>query len=106
LLDDPRAPWKDFALSEYYAHNIASGYTMLRQGPWKYVYHTRMDVSHGPQRELYNLAVDPGEFHNRASDAAQAARLAAMHAAIIRELGDGPEEIELRCRADLARGYA
>ena len=31
--------WKDLALSEYYGHNICSGYTMLRTGKYKFVYH-------------------------------------------------------------------
>lgn len=104
-LDDVSAAWKDLALSEYYAHNIASGYTMLRQGPWKYVYHNRMDASHGPERELYDLTADAGEFHNLASNPVHAPRIAAMHAAMIRELGEDPDAIEQRCRADLARGY-
>ena len=104
-LDDETGTWRDMALSEYYAHNIASGYTMLRQGSHKYVYHNRMDNDHGPERELYDLASDPGELHNLASCAEQAGRVASMHVAMRRELGRDPEEIELACRADLARGY-
>jgi len=33
-------------------------------------------------------------------------RIAALHARLIEELGEDPEETELRCRADYARGYS
>ncbi|MHC4177179.1 MAG: sulfatase-like hydrolase/transferase [Planctomycetota bacterium] len=104
-MDDAGSGWKDRAVSEYYAHNIASGYAMLRATRYKYVYHTRMDANHGPQRELYDLAADPGEFTNVAAHPAQQKRIEKMHAELVRELGEDPDETELRCRADYARGY-
>jgi choline-sulfatase len=104
-LDDAKAPWKDQAVSEYYAHNIASGYAMLRTGNHKYVYHTRMDATHPPGRELYDLAADPGEFNNLAAKPSHKQRLDAMHAALVEELGEDPDETELRCRADYQKGY-
>jgi choline-sulfatase len=104
-MDDGETAWKDRAVSEYYAHNIASGYAMLRTGKYKYVYHTRMDADHPPERELYDLEADPGEFHNLASDPHQSGRIARMHAQLVEELGEDPDETELRCRADYARGY-
>ncbi len=104
-IDDADGPWKDRAVSEYYAHNIASGYAMIRSGDYKYVYHTRMDADHPPERELYHLASDPGELDNLASDPAQAERIEKMHAGLVRELGEEPDETELRCRADYAKGY-
>jgi len=104
-LDDPVAPWKDRAVSEYYGHNIASGYAMIRQGPFKYVYHSAPDSEHPPQRELYDLANDPGEFNNLAQSVEQEDRVGAMHTALVREIGEDPEETERRCRADYARGY-
>ncbi len=51
-LDNPAHAWKDLAVSEYYAHNIASGYAMLRAGRYKYVYHTAAGDRHPPEREL------------------------------------------------------
>jgi choline-sulfatase len=104
-LDDASAPWKDLAVSEYYGHNISSGFAMLRRGDWKYVYHTRMNDTHGPERELFNLSEDPGEWDNRAADPAQAGRIEEMHAQLVREVGRNPEEAEAECREQYARGY-
>ena len=105
-MDSPATPWKDRAVSEYYAHNIASGYTMLRAGRHKYVYHAAMDRDHPAERELYDLVSDPGEFNNLASDPAQSAQIERLHTALVKELGQSPDETERRCRADYARGYA
>jgi choline-sulfatase len=104
-LDDERSSWKDMAVTQYYAHNIASGYAMIRTGDWKYVYHSAPDKEHHAERELYNLKDDPKEFRNLAADAAQKQRVAGMHAALVRELGEQPDQTEERCRADYARGY-
>jgi choline-sulfatase len=104
-MDDPDAEWRDFALSEYYAHNIASGFVMVRHGPYKYVYHTRMDAEHGPERELYNLDDDPGEFENLAGDPEYRSIIERMHRMLVAELGEEPDVTEQRCRADYARGY-
>ncbi len=104
-LDDPRATWRDMAVSEYYAHNIASGFVMLRSDKYKYVYHTRMDDEHGPQHELYDLSADPGEFANLAGRPDQAARIDRMHKALVKELGRDPDETEQICRHDCAKGY-
>lgn len=104
-LDDYKAGWKDMAVSEYYAHNIASGYAMIRMGRYKYVYHTRPDDSRGPERELYDLKNDPGEFNNLAKHPTHADRMKMMHAALVEEVGEDPEKTEKRCRADYAKGY-
>ena len=104
-LDDEAAGFKDFAVSEYYSHPIASGFVMCRAGDWKYVYHTRADDKHGPVRELYNLVDDPDELTNLADAPAHAERIAAMHRAMVEELGEEPDATEQRCRADFARGY-
>lgn len=105
-LDDPGYEWKDCAVSEYYAHNISSGFAMLRTGPWKYVYHTAADENHPGEPELYNLENDPGEFSNAASDPAHAERIRAMHTMLVEELGEDPEKTEKRCRSEIARGYS
>ncbi|MCX7045585.1 MAG: sulfatase-like hydrolase/transferase [Candidatus Sumerlaeota bacterium] len=104
-LDNPAAPWKDMAVSEYYAHNIASGYAMLRAGQYKYVYHTPADAGHPAQRELYDLKADPGEFANLAGSPNHKERIGQLHAALIKEIGEDPDKTEQRCRADYAKGY-
>jgi choline-sulfatase len=105
-LEHPDAPWKDRAVTEYYAHNIASGYAMIRSGHYKYVYHTAPDAQHPAQRELYNLQADPGEFHNLAAQPEQTALIKKLHATLVSELGEEPELTERRCRADGAKGYS
>ena len=104
-LDDPATKWKDRAVSEYYAHNIASGYAMIRIGMHKYVYHTPADDKHPAQREIYDLQADPGELDNLAGKAEQRQRLEEMHRALVREIGEEPDRTEQRCRTDIARGY-
>ena len=104
-LDDAATQWKDLAVSEYYGHNIASGFAMIRIGTYKYVYHTPADENHPAERELYNLRIDPGEFHNLADEPKEQRRIKNMHAALIAELGAHLDDIELRCRADYAKGY-
>jgi choline-sulfatase len=104
-LDDGKSPWKDRAVSEYYAHNIASGYAMLRSGAFKYVYHTSPDNRHSAERELYDLTADAGEMTNLAGRAEHAQRIKEMHTALVKELVEDPEETERRCRAETAKGY-
>ncbi len=105
-MDDPKATWKDLAVSEYYAHNIASGYAMLRAGQYKYVYHTPPDAKHPAERELHDLKADPGELRNLASDPAMQVRIQEMHARLLKELGEDPDKTELRARASDTSGQA
>ncbi|MCL2640144.1 MAG: sulfatase-like hydrolase/transferase [Phycisphaerales bacterium] len=104
-LDDPSVRWKDLAVSEYYAQQISSGFSMLRMGPWKYVYHTSADPKHGPERELFNLETDPHEFTNLANSPDHQSLIRDLHAALVREVGEDPESIELRARFDISIGY-
>ncbi len=104
-LDDPSVGWKATALSEYYGHNIASGFVMFRRSHYKYVYHTPPDAHHPAQRELYDLSRDPGEFRNLADEPAYRDVVEALHSRMLRELGEHPDETERRCRRDYARGY-
>ncbi len=86
-LNDPNLKWKDLAVSEYYAHNIASGYAMIRMGQYKYVYHNAPDSQHPAERELYDLKADPGEFRNLAKQPEMGSLTEKMHAALVREIG-------------------
>lgn len=104
-MDDAGAGWKDSAVSEYYAHNIASGYVMLRTGQYKYVYHTPPDTHHPAERELYNLQDDPGEFVNLAGDNRFTTVVESLHAQLLNELAEHPDETEQRCRFEYERGY-
>ncbi|MHC4736788.1 MAG: sulfatase/phosphatase domain-containing protein [Planctomycetota bacterium] len=105
-LDNAKSDWKDVAVSEYYAHNIASGFAMIRMGRYKYVYHTAADESHATERELYDLKSDLGEFKNLAGQAKYKRQVRMMHATLVKELGEEPDKTEQRCRADYARGYS
>ena len=104
-MDNPKHAWKDYAVSEYYAHNTASGYVMSRSAEWKYTYHTVIDKDHSAQQELYNLTADPQEFTNLAHLPQYQARMAAMRKQIVQEAGGDPDETEQRARYQLARGY-
>jgi choline-sulfatase len=104
-MDHAGARWKDYAVSEYYAHNTASGYAMLRAGDWKYVYHTIIDKDHPAERELYHLAADPEEFNNLAGLPEHKARIEAMHKLLLKEVEGDPDETEQRSRLQLSRGY-
>ncbi len=104
-LDNSGHAWKNYAVSEYYAHNTASGYVMSREGDWKYTYHTIIDKDHPAQRELYHLGSDPQEFANLANRPEHRARIQAMHKRLMKEVGGDPDETEQRSRHQLARGY-
>ena len=99
-MDDKDKGWKNLAVSEYYAHNICSGFSMIRKGPHKYVYHTEINSNYGSEKELYHLGKDPGELKNLA--AANPKICQELHDALVAETGADPEELEARARADYA----
>ena len=105
LLDDSSHAWKNFAVSEYYAHNISSGFSMIRYGQYKYVYHTKPTRDFPAQRELYDLERDPEEFINVVSLPEHQDRISKLHMMMVKEIGQDPEENELRCRSEIAVGY-
>jgi len=84
--------------SEYHGAGAISGLYMIRQGPWKYVHYT------GFSPELFNLANDPGETANLASDRDQGQRLASMEATL-RTIVD-PDAVDARAKADQAAHIA
>ncbi len=104
-LDDATHAWKDNAVSEYYGHYVASGFTMLREGDWKYVYHARRSPESEPERELYQLKSDPAELVNLAPRAESASTMQRLHQRLLALLGRDPEEIETQCRREIAIGY-
>jgi choline-sulfatase len=105
VLDGISDGWKDMALSEYYGGFVASGITMYRQGPWKYVYHASCGEGYDAQRELYDLSRDPGELENHAGNSACAEIMTELHAEMVAELGEDPETINERCRRETAVAY-
>ncbi len=105
-LDNSQVRWKDFAVSEYYGLNTASGYVMAREGDWKYTYHTIIDADHPAQRELYNIASDTQEFKNLANLPEHKSRVERMHQRMVQEVAGDPDETEQRARYQLAKGYS
>ena len=70
------------------------------------MYHTPPDDQHPAERDLYDLEADPGEFNNLAGQEEHQDLVRELHAALVNELGEHPDTIEQRCRADYARGYS
>jgi choline-sulfatase len=96
--------WRNVAVSEYFAHNIASGYAMIRSGDYKYVYFTRADERHGPERQLFNLRDDPGEWFDLSARPEYADLMRDLHRQLAAVLGRDPEEIEYAVRSLAAGG--
>jgi len=93
------AGWKDFAVSEYYAHNIAAGHCMIRRGKYKYVYFNSIGGKYPAEKQLFDLEADPGEFKNLAGDTKYSGLIAELHNLLVKELGREPEAIEAEVRS-------
>ncbi|MFN6953427.1 MAG: sulfatase-like hydrolase/transferase [Acetobacteraceae bacterium] len=91
----PRTDDARTVFSEYHAMGSTAAMFMVRRGRWKYVHYVR----HPPQ--LFDLAADPHEEHDRAADPACADALAAMQAELA-AICD-PDEVDARCKARQAR---
>ncbi|HEV2123919.1 MAG TPA: sulfatase/phosphatase domain-containing protein, partial [Chloroflexota bacterium] len=92
------ALWKDEAICEYYGHATNRPQRMLRSGRWKYCYY------HGEAPELYDLAADPGEFHNLAGTPEVAGIESALHRRVL--AGWDPAEVEQEVRASQRARHA
>ena len=78
--------------SEYHDGGSTTGTFMIRWQDWKYVHY----VGHAPQ--LFDLATDPDELHDRAGDPASAAALA-EGARRLHAICD-PEAVNAQCFSD------
>lgn len=103
---DDQSDWKDYAVSEYYAHNVSTGYVMFRAGKYKYVYHTAFDKDNPETRELYNMIDDPYETDNLASKSDFAGIVSQMHTRMVEELGEEPQKTEARALTDFQSAAA
>ncbi|MGH2369665.1 MAG: sulfatase family protein, partial [Chloroflexota bacterium] len=91
VLQDPAsAPWKDEAYCEYYGHSTNRAQRMLRAGRWKLCYYHREPV------ELFDLAADPGEFHNLAGRPEYASLQEALTRRVL--AGWDPDAVEAEVR--------
>ena len=86
-------------LSEYHDGGSPSGFYMLRQGPWKYVY-----FAEDHPALLFNIDADPGESLNLADDTAHIDTVRALYRQLLQILD--PEEINRQAFADQAQKIA
>lgn len=103
-LADARSEWKDCAVSEYYGHNVCSGFAMYREGDFKYVYHCSLGEDPA-ERELYDLCVDPDERHNLVGEPDRQSLVNDLHAKLVAEVGEDPDVSERRFRRETLVGY-
>lgn len=105
----PRAPWQShslqqivdqpmddrFIFSEYHDGGSPTGFFMIRQGAWKYVYYAG-----GHPVQLFNLDDDPDELNDLGEEARFEDKAAELHARLTEILD--PEETNRGAFADQA----
>ena len=90
LARDDAADWKDEAFSESLAHGVARPMAMLRRGQYKLNYSLDDPV------ELYDVARDPGEFHDLGNDPAYQGLREELRSALLAHWD--PVDLERRIR--------
>ena len=103
LIEGSDSEWPDIAVSEYYAHNIASGHCMIRHGKYKYVYFNKINDVYPAEKQLFDIEADPGELNDLSGRAEYAGLMGELHAMMKKELGRDPEEVEAEIRAKMAQ---
>ncbi|MEM9278647.1 MAG: sulfatase-like hydrolase/transferase [Pseudomonadota bacterium] len=94
LADIAKSPDTDrFILSEYHDGGSPTGFYMIRQGDWKYVYYTG-----GNPSQLFHLAQDPNELADLSSSPEHSGQLSHMHALLLEILD--PEGVNAQAFAD------
>ena len=83
--------WKDEAFCEYLAHGVDRPMAMLRRGRYK------LNYSWGHPVELYDLHVDPGEFHDLGNSVDHQGVIAEMRADLLADWD--PEALDRQVRA-------
>ncbi len=98
ILDNQQDHWKNYTVSEYYAHYIGSGYCMVRKDNYKYVYFNRINDKYGEEYQLFDLEMDPGEFNNLAYRKEFISLRKQLHELLVKEIGREPCEAEKEAR--------
>ncbi len=84
-----------FVLSEYHDGGSPTGFFMIRQGPWKYVYYAG-----GHPVQLFNLEDDPDELNDLGEEPRYEDDVAGLHR-LLSDIMD-PEEVNAQAFADQA----
>ncbi len=84
-----------FVLSQYHDGGSPTGFFMIRQGPWKYVYYAG-----GHPCQLFNLESDPHELTDLGEDPAWEGVRATLHGHLTAMLD--PEQVNAQAFADQA----
>jgi N-acetylglucosamine-6-sulfatase len=78
LLGDPKAPWRDKFLAEYYLEKVVPSvpaWEAVRTNRWKYIHYYQESDS---MDELYDLQSDPKDIKNLANEASAQSTLTEM----------------------------